>query len=52
MTNLEDKLKALETQREQTIANVHAINGAIELLKQLIAEQSPAPAPNDDKPAE
>ena len=38
MLNLQAKLTQLETQREQAIANVHALNGAIELIKQLIKE--------------
>lgn len=39
MANLEEKLSDLKKQREQLIANVNAIAGAIQLCEQLIAEE-------------
>ena len=37
--NLEQKLAAFEKQYEQTISNLNAMSGAIQLLKQLLAEE-------------
>lgn len=47
---LTEKQQALTQQRDQAVANVHAINGALQLLEQLIALASVAPvaAPNED----
>ena len=54
MSDLADKLNQLRQRREQAIANVHALNGAIELAEQLLAEQQepqearPKPEEDDD----
>ena len=35
---IKEKLKALAEQREQMIANLHAISGAEQVLRELLAE--------------
>ena len=47
VTTLMEKQKTLEQQRDQAVANVHALAGAIEFCKQLIAEADALPAPSN-----
>lgn len=45
---LQERKAELEAQREKTIANVHALNGAIELLNVLINEQKEIEIPKEN----
>lgn len=40
-SKLEERLKLLESQKEQMIANLNALNGAIETLKDLLKDPEP-----------
>lgn len=46
--SLTDKKLALEKQREQTIAQIHALNGAIQIVVDLLASLQPV-EPKDEK---
>ena len=46
---LESRLERLKKDRDQTIANLNAIGGAIQTIEELIAERD-KPEPKDEKP--
>lgn len=51
IATLTEKKQTLTQQRDQAVANVHAINGALQMLEQLIAqadETLTTAVPNED----